>query len=48
MALTPISNVYDKRAVGASERWLFYDLTTTILNCITTTLGANYNYMRNN
>jgi hypothetical protein len=30
--------------VGASERWLFYDLTTAILNCITTTLGTNYNY----
>ena len=40
-------NVHDKRAVGTSELWPLSDLITTILNCYTTTLGTDYNYIRN-
>ncbi len=43
----PASNVHDKRVARTSEWPLFYHPLNTILNCYTTTLGTNYNYIRN-
>ncbi len=44
---TQKSNVYDKRADNISEPIALLYLITTILNYYTTTLGTNYNYIRN-
>ncbi len=45
--LTVLGNVHDKRAGYTSERDTLYYSTTTILNCNTTRLSTNYNYIRN-
>ncbi len=45
--LTNVANVHDKRAGHTSERDTLYYSTTTILNCNTTRLSTNYNYIRN-
>ena len=41
------ANVHDKRADNISEPIALLYLITTILNYYTTTLGTNYNYIRN-
>ncbi len=38
-------NVFDKRVANTSEWRIFNYPTTTILNCCTTTLRTNYNYI---
>ena len=47
LQLVRCGNVSYQRARHISERDTFYHSITTILNCNTTTLATNYNYIRN-
>ena len=41
------TNVHDKRVDQTSESTTFHYLIDTLVNCNTTQLGTNYNYIRN-